>query len=74
MADDLLGLILGLLVGIAKTLADIEVLLAETSGVLARDIRRGDVGQAPQAAARVTACRELEHTPRSLHVDRAGLL
>ena len=42
--------------------------------MLTGDVRRGDVGEAPQAAARLTAVGEFEHAQSSLHVDLECIL
>ena len=70
--DQALRLELGLLVAVAKALADVELVLAEAAVVFARDEGGGDVGDATQATAGLAALGELEHAPSAVEVDRAG--
>src|SRR5205807_640436 len=73
-AEQLLGFELRPLVAVAKALPHVEVLLTKAPCVFTGHIRGGDVGQAPQTAACLTALRELEHPSGALHIDLARSL
>ena len=67
---ELLGLELRVLVGVAKALADVQLVLAEAAGPVARDIRGRDIREAAQARASLAMSGELEHPLRAVQVDR----
>src|SRR3954451_14761778 len=68
-----LGLELRLLVGVAVSLPDVEVLLRRGAASISRDVRRRDVVERPQSPAMGAQRCQLEHPPRPLDVDRARL-
>ena len=72
--DQPLCLELRLLVGVAKALADVEVLLGEQPRVLTCHIRGRDIAEPPQAGAPLTELGELQHAPRALDVHLSRLL
>ncbi len=72
--DDVLGLPLGLLVGVAELLAGVELALAERALELAGHVRGRDVHEALQATERLALAREADHLARALDVDRARLV
>ena len=74
VVDERLRLELGLLVGVAKALADVALLLAHAAAALARDVRRRDVHDALQRTARAGLRSEPQHRARAADVDPAGVL
>src|SRR4051794_7377650 len=65
------GLVLGLLVWVAKALANVELVLGRRIAAVAPDVRGRHVGQATQGR---TALGQLEHPARAGDVDLARLL
>ena len=74
VVDDVLGLPLGLLVGVAELLARVELALAERALGDAGDVRGGDVDEAVQAPAGLRLAGEADDLARALDVDLARLV